>query len=189
MKEANSPIRDRRMASPRSVVVVLIGFMGVGKSTVGAKLAGLLGWTFVDSDQSIEARISCSIAEYFKVNGEDAFRRVEAEVIEELSDRRNIVLALGGGSFDNGSTRERLLGSLSTLVVHLLAPLEVSMNRCERQQGAALRPLLRHKASLRERLESRLPYYEMADLNISTHERTPDAVAEQIAEYLMSKAT
>ena len=77
--------------------VVLIGFMGTGKSEVGKRLAGELGWSFEDSDLWIQKRAGRTIPEIFKQSGEAHFRRLEREVVAELADRKSCVIATGGG--------------------------------------------------------------------------------------------
>lgn len=88
--------------------VFLVGLMGAGKTTVGKVLARQLGWPFIDSDQEIVARTGVSVATIFEIEGEAGFRRREAEVIAELAEREEIVLATGGGVVLNPANRARL---------------------------------------------------------------------------------
>ena len=85
--------------------IVLTGFMGAGKSTVGALLAERLGWRFMDTDAAIEARTGLTVAQIFAANGEDAFREFEADAIRGCARLDRLVLALGGGAVESGSTR------------------------------------------------------------------------------------
>src|SRR2546428_9104229 len=77
--------------------VVLIGFMGTGKSEVGQLLARRLGWTFIDTDRRIETRQRATVAQIFARHGEEYFRRAEAGVVAEVASRRDAVVATGGG--------------------------------------------------------------------------------------------
>src|SRR5436190_21025868 len=79
--------------------IYLVGFMGAGKTSVGQRLAELLGWSFVDVDQKIEEREGTPIREIFLRAGEPYFRRVESVELHSLSAARNLVVALGGGAF------------------------------------------------------------------------------------------
>jgi shikimate kinase len=93
--------------APNALAISLIGLPGSGKSTVGRQLARRLGLSFVDSDQVIEQRIACPIREFFEREGEERFRDVEEEVLEELSHRPG-VLSTGGGAVLRKPNRERL---------------------------------------------------------------------------------
>src|ERR1700728_1331163 len=88
--------------------LILTGFMGAGKSTVGAILAQELGWRFIDLDEVIEATSQRTVAEIFRDHGEADFRRREQQAVQQLSDEEEIVLALGGGTVENESTRSLL---------------------------------------------------------------------------------
>jgi|SRR5579885_19547 shikimate kinase len=164
--------------------IVLIGFMGAGKSTVGALLAPLLGWQFLDADAVLEERTGSTIAEIFARHGEAVFRQMETEVIRELLQERRLVLALGGGAVETPSTREAIFSSPETCVVFLEAPLETMISRCEQQPNAAVRPVLKEREQLRSRFESRLPHYRNAHLVVETTARTPDETAQRIIDSL-----
>ncbi|MFM7661841.1 MAG: shikimate kinase [Bacteroidota bacterium] len=77
--------------------IILIGFMGVGKTSLGKKLAKELGWEFVDTDKWIEKKVNLKIIEIFKAHGEDYFREVESSCLNELINLRNTVISVGGG--------------------------------------------------------------------------------------------
>src|SRR5437588_6883468 len=104
--------------------IVLTGFMGSGKSTVGPLLARRLGWDFVDADDVIEAEAGMPIAEIFARHGEAAFRAREHAAIARLAAQDSLVLALGGGAIETTAIRETLLNSPGTLLVHLEVKLE-----------------------------------------------------------------
>src|ERR1700761_6658284 len=117
--------------------IVLVGFMGAGKSTVGALLARLLQWNFLDADSVLEARAGKTIAEIFTQQGESVFRDLESEVVHDLLQEDRLVLAVGGGAIETATIRDSLLNSPETCVVFLEAPLEIMVSRCEEQTGSA----------------------------------------------------
>jgi shikimate kinase len=160
--------------------IVLVGFMGAGKSTVGALLARQLHWPFLDADSVLEDRARATISEIFAQQGETAFRRLEAGVIQDLISNHHLVLAVGGGAIETGSIRDALLESPETCIVFLEAPLEIMISRCEQQPGAALRPVLNDRERLRSRFESRLPHYRNAHLVVETATLTPEETSQQI---------
>ncbi|MBT9330527.1 shikimate kinase [Paracidobacterium acidisoli] len=167
--------------------IVLIGFMGAGKSTVGAHLAARLGWPFEDADRFIEARAGCSIGALFRRDGEAAFRRLEVESIAALLERSPLVLATGGGALESPLTREALNRLSDTCIVFLDAPLDVLIARCLEQPGAAERPVLAEREQLEQRFTGRLPLYREAHLIVPTLELEPDALAESILEELRGR--
>ncbi|HMD21661.1 MAG TPA: shikimate kinase [Alloacidobacterium sp.] len=160
--------------------IVLVGFMGAGKSTVGALLARQLQWRFLDADTVLEDRTGVSIAEIFARHGETEFRALEADVIHSLVREHHLVLAVGGGAVETSAIRDALLQTPETCVVFLEAPLEIMISRCEQQPGAALRPILNDRERLRDRFESRLPHYRNAHLVVKTASLTPEETSQQI---------
>lgn len=165
--------------------VVLIGFMGAGKSTLGPILAERLGWRFIDADHDLESKTGTTIAELFTSLGEPTFRRMEAENVSRLLDRRETVLALGGGAIETELTRSLLASISCTCTVFLRAPLEVLIDRCDNQPEAAIRPVLRQREALRQRFLSRLPHYESAHLTIDTEGLSPHAVADRLLQRML----
>lgn len=161
----------------------LIGPMGAGKSTVGRHLADLLHKEFLDSDHEVERRTGAAIPLIFEIEGEAGFRRRESDLIAELSERDNIVLATGGGAILAESNRE-LLRSRGT-VIYLQAPLDTLLNRMHRDKG---RPLLQQgdrRLKLEEILQVREPIYRsLAHVIIATDHRAPALVAQEIANKL-----
>jgi shikimate kinase len=164
--------------------IVLIGFMGAGKSTIGPLLAQKLGWQFLDADAAIESRAGKSVAEIFAQHGESAFRALEAESIRDQAHRHNLVLALGGGALESAATRELLASLDQTCVLFLDAPLEVLVTRCLQQPGGAERPVLADRDRLLARFNARLPYYCNAHLTVTTAGLSPQAVVARIVGVL-----
>lgn len=169
-------------------LIVLIGFMGAGKSTVGPLLAARLGWRFLDVDAHLEARTGSTIAELFAARGEAGFRRIEAEALAHLWNERELVLALGGGAIESELTRALLEQSRDVCVVFLRAPFPVLVERCENQPGARSRPLLQERQTLHSRFQSRLRHYENAHIAVDTDGLRPQAVADLILSRLPESA-
>jgi shikimate kinase len=167
--------------------IVLTGFMGAGKSTVGALLAEKLGWRFMDTDALIEARIGSTIAQIFAEKGEAAFRVLEADAVRDCAQTERLVMALGGGAVESEPTRNVLAMIDQARIVFLDAPLEVMVSRCIAQPNAAERPVLADRERLAKRLEARLPHYRMAHLTVATAGMTPDAVTDAIFEFLQGE--
>ena len=167
--------------------VVLVGFMGAGKSTVGALLASLLGWRFRDADAVITGNAGASIAELFSRYGEPWFRELEAAAAADLLTERETVVAFGGGALERADTRAKLAEDAATFVIYLETPLAVALERCREEPGAALRPVLAAEAALEQRYTRRLPFYRMAHLTVATSGRTPSEVARLIADAVQAR--
>jgi shikimate kinase len=157
---------------------VLTGFMGSGKSTVGPLIAQRLGWRFIDVDDVIEAEAGTTIAQIFAEKGEKAFRDAEQATIARLVGVERLVLALGGGAIEREETRNLLLNSTGTLLVHLEVELQTTLARCGGTAGT--RPVLADKANLAARYERRLPLYRTAHVSIRSENKTPDEVADDV---------
>jgi shikimate kinase len=168
---------DNKLEAPRRIV--LTGFMGSGKSTVGPLLAARLGWRFVDADDVIEAEAGCSIPEIFRRHGEPGFRAREHAAIARLAAEDKLVLALGGGAIETEATRELLLGEPATLLVHLEVELATTLQRCRGTEGN--RPILADQANLASRYQRRLPLYRTAHVSIAVDRLTPQEAAEAVA--------
>lgn len=158
--------------------IVLTGFMGSGKSTVGPLLAERLGWQFVDADEEIEAKSGRTIAEIFTRHGEPFFRALEEETIARLARSESLVLALGGGAIESEVTRARLTTTPGTLLVHLEVELTTALTRCQGTETA--RPVLADHANLASRYERRLPLYRAAHASIPVDALTPEQAVEAI---------
>jgi shikimate kinase len=160
------PLQDR--------TIVLVGLMGVGKSSVGRRLATALNLPFRDADNEVEAAAGRSIPEIFADLGEAAFRDGERRVIARLLDEPPHVLATGGGAFVNPETRALI--KQRGLAVWLRADLELLARRVGRKDG---RPLLKGRDPievLREQATLRYPAYAEAHLVVDTGD-TPHGVA------------
>jgi shikimate kinase len=160
--------------------IVLTGFMGSGKSTVGPILARRLGWQFVDVDNMIETESGTAIADIFAHYGEDAFRDREHATIARLATGEGLVLALGGGAIEREDTRTLLLNAPATLLVHLEVELNTTLARCSGTENT--RPVLADHANLVARYERRLPLYRTAHISIHADSPSPDQLADAILE-------
>jgi shikimate kinase len=162
--------------------LILTGFMGAGKSTVGAILAQELGWRFIDLDEVIEASSQSTVAEIFRDHGEADFRRRERQAVEQVSNHDQIVLALGGGTVEDESTRSLLIHPPENCLVFLEAPLAELLARCTVK--GKVRPLLAAPEALEARLNRRLPHYSAAHITVTTAGLAPKAVADRVLEQV-----
>jgi len=167
--------------------VCLVGFMGAGKSSVGAALSRKLGWPFVDLDEQIQSREGRTVEEIFRESGEPAFRAAEHAALRDLLRdiaSSPVVLALGGGAFVQAEN-SALLKKAGVPTVFLDAPVEELFRRCEEQQVD--RPLRRDAEHFRHLHDLRRPSYLTAGLRIETSGKDVDAVATEIAGSLKSR--
>ncbi len=157
--------------------------MGAGKSAVGRQLARLLHLEFIDSDEEIETRTGVDIPFIFEKEGEAGFRKREAKVIDELSQRDGVVLATGGGAITDPDSRNRL--GARGYVVYLYTTVEQQLERTQRGRH---RPMLDNdnpEKVLEELMGIRDPLYrEVADLIVDTDGRRVQTVAREIHEAL-----
>lgn len=168
---------------PGSRRIVLVGFMGSGKSSVGPLLARALDWDFADVDACVEAEEGRSVARIFAESGEPRFREAEERVAAGFLARDGVVLAVGGG-WGAAPGRLRSLPE-GTTSVWLRVSAEEAVRRCGIEGGA--RPLLHVPDPLeaaRELLRRRDPQYAEAHLRVDTEGRTVEDVAQQILTLL-----
>jgi shikimate kinase len=161
----------------------LIGLMGAGKSTVGKRLASAMDWRFVDSDDEIEHRTGAPIPLIFELEGEAGFRARERTMIDELTQRRRIVLATGGGAVLDAENRRRL--KERGWVVYLYASVDQLYARTARDRN---RPLLRTadpRLTLEELLRVRDPLYrKTADYVVDTTGQPVAATVRSILDRM-----
>jgi shikimate kinase / 3-dehydroquinate synthase len=147
--------------------IFLVGLMGVGKTTVGRALAKKLGRRFFDSDHEIEARTGASIPWIFEIEGEESFRRREAEVIRDLTACQGIVMATGGGAILNAASRECL--KTRGTVIYLRASVNSILQRTSRDKNRPLLQTADPRKRIEELMRQREPYYaEVADIVVDT---------------------
>ena len=163
--------------------IVIFGFMGVGKTTVGRLLAPRLGYHFIDSDTEAEHEMGMKVSTSFDELGEAEFRAVERRVIGGLAKRNGLVIALGGGAVLDPGNVEALRGT-GKMILLTASPEEIS----QRIRGDSSRPLLaggdkigRIRSLMGERLER---YLNAADVVVDTNGVPPIRVAEVIRDRL-----
>ena len=160
--------------------IALIGFMGVGKTAVGKALAKKLDKEFIELDALIEQQAGKSIPEIFQQDGEVAFRELEIEVTKEVSKKKKLVIACGGGIVLNKINIDRLRNE--STIVYLTASAKMILERVS--GGSGERPLLKagnRDLKIEELLRFRKPFYERAaDIKIDTAKLDIAAVAEQV---------
>jgi shikimate kinase len=181
-------MNKRKTKVPHALIMekplVLVGMMGVGKSSVGRKLAERLAIPFADADDEIELAADLKIAEIFSRFGEDYFRDGERRVIERLVNGPPQVIATGGGAFINPQTRSLI--QEKALSIWLDADLEILVDRVSRRNH---RPLLHGKNPRDVLLELghvRNPIYALADVHVrsdtSPHAKTVDEIMKALAK-------
>ena len=166
--------------------IVLTGFMGAGKTTVGRLLAARLGWDFLDLDASIESRTGLAVPSIFAAHGEAHFRQLESQALAASLGRSNIVLALGGGTPESLTNRLLIEQTPATATIFLDAPFATLFDRCMMQAlnpapasaapataapvpPAQARPILTDPAAAEARFLARQPIYRrLAHHTIST---------------------
>lgn len=176
--KSDAPVLRRRP-------IVLIGMMGVGKSTVGRRLAGRLGLPFVDADEEIEKAAGMTVAEMFERYGEAHFRDGERRVIARLLDGVPKVVATGGGAFMQEDTRTLILEQ--AVAVWLDADIDILVDRVSRREG---RPLLKGRDArkvLTELAAVRNPVYAQAPIHVRSvaapHETAVDHIMESLSRW------
>jgi shikimate kinase len=161
--------------------LILTGFMGAGKSTIGRLLATRLNWNFLDLDAHLEQRTSATIPQLFERHGETRFRRLESTALASALGYSSIVLALGGGTPEDLTNRLLLEQTPGTFAIFLDAPFPILFDRCMLQEIA--RPVLTDPAEAQLRFTRRHPLYRrLADLTIETADLTPDQTIEALLE-------
>jgi len=160
--------------------IVLIGFMGTGKSTVGKHLAQSLAWDFVDTDYEIGEVTSMSVSEIFRRHGETRFRSEESIVVARLSQQERLVIATGGGTVLNPLNWNAL--AQNGIVIALHASLEAILDRIGHKND---RPLLKGPREAIEKLWSdRQACYAQADYIVDTSQKSIDEVVKEILTWL-----
>jgi shikimate kinase len=173
--------------APRAII--LIGFMGAGKSSVGRALAAELGWEFEDLDERIERRERRTIREIFRDAGEAEFRKSEHAVLKEalgdLQSGTKRIMALGGGAFVQ-ELNAALIKSSGIPTAFLDGSVEVLWERCLRQsaQRGVERPLMGNERNFRTLYERRRPHYLKASLRQETGGKDVEQIAAEIVQAL-----
>ncbi len=191
-KRAKPPLGDRprearvsAVAAPRDVIA-LVGFMGAGKTSVGAALAERLGVPFLDLDRAIAEAAGSPIAQLFREFGEVGFRARERQALRSLlADPKPMVLATGGGTFVDAQMREWLLQRTRT--VFLAGMPDTLLRRLGSPEQRAMRPLLRGpdpEKTMRRLLEDRTPMYQQSETTVHTDDLEVPQIVENVVRAL-----
>ena len=165
--------------------VILCGFMATGKSTVGKRLAELVGFDFIDLDIAIETEEGVSIPQIFAERGEPAFRALESRMVKKMMDQSGFVIATGGGTIVNPSNLANL--KKCGVVIALTADIPTILQRTATDTH---RPLLRtqneedREARIRSLLEQRMSAYSQADIMLDTSSLTIEEVAQKLSTMI-----
>ena len=162
--------------------VFLIGFMGSGKTTVGALLGPALSLPFIDLDELIVSAEGRSITSIFAAEGEASFRKVEARVLGEVLDSPPAVLSLGGGAFLPLENRRRIRERGTS--IWLAVSLDEALERCRREQG---RPLALDPLEFSKLYEQRQPIYQECDVKVETDRKSAPTICREIVMRLEEK--
>ncbi len=166
-------------------LVVLVGMMGAGKSTVGRRLAARLRLPFLDADTEIEAAAGMSIPEIFDTHGELYFRDGEARVIARLLEGGPAVLATGGGSFMREETRRRV--SDRAVSIWLKADSDIILRRVKRRADRPLLQTADPAATVDRLIAEREPIYQHADITIWSRDVPHDKIVDECVEALYGR--
>jgi shikimate kinase len=165
--------------------IILIGFMGTGKTSTGRLLASRLGYSFIDTDHKIEVDHQITIKAMFAKYGEVHFRKKESETIQKVAKYRNVVISTGGGVVLNPANLHVL--QESGLVISLTAEIDVILDRTGRKSSRpllALEDVTQRREMIVNLLDSRKDLYQKADFSIDTSNLSPLQVVEQILLFL-----
>jgi shikimate kinase len=166
-------------------LIVLVGMMGAGKSTIGRRLAARLRLRFVDADGEIETAAGMTIPEIFEIHGESYFRDGEARVIARLLEDGPAVLATGGGSFMREETRGRI--GTRAISIWLKADADVIMRRVRRRADRPLLQTTDPAATVGRLMMEREPVYQHADLTICSRDVPHDKIVDECVEALHAR--
>ncbi|MEP2935019.1 MAG: shikimate kinase [Gilvibacter sp.] len=172
------------------MIVVLLGYMGSGKSLIGKNLAQTLGCDFIDLDQFIAQRNDMTISQIFSQKGEIFFRKQESLLLNELlKDNKKLVLATGGGTPCYGTNMQNILKASNAFSVYLKTSVpELAERLFPEKEG---RPLIAHLNSkdalidfIRKHIFDRSPYYMQAQLRIDTDQKRPKEIVREVVARL-----
>ncbi len=170
--------------------IYLTGFMGSGKSTIGPILANTLGWDFFDLDKLIENKTGKKIREIFEQEGESHFRKIETETLREISESKNVIISLGGGTIANKENLEIL--KKTGKIIYLKVSLDTVYHRLKYKKD---RPALTKSDSeslsreemtnrINKLMDTRTKYYEQADYTIDTDNNSLGKTVDKIVKII-----
>lgn len=162
--------------------IVLTGFMGTGKSTIGKELSKMLQMKLVDIDAEIEKAQKMKINDIFRIYGEQYFRDIETAMIKKLSKRKNIIISTGGGAVLRDENMEAL--KENGIIFCLNASTETIMERTCRSEDRPLLKVENPREKISEMLSCRRPFYEKAGIMVDTDRKSPLEIVEEIMEII-----
>ncbi|PIP68275.1 MAG: shikimate kinase [Candidatus Omnitrophica bacterium CG_4_9_14_0_2_um_filter_42_8] len=162
--------------------IILVGFMGTGKSAAGKKLAAKLDRDFIELDDMIEAREKMSIKDIFDKKGEPYFRQVEKEVVKEAAKREDVIMSAGGGAVVDEENFRNMKNS--GIIICLKASPETILKRTKNLKTRPLLNVPDPKKQIEELLKKREPHYNKADFSIDTDNLNIEQVSEAIIKNL-----
>jgi len=183
--DVNASREAEILAALGTRLIVLVGMMGAGKSTIGRRLAARLGMPFLDADSEIEAAAGMSISDIFEVHGEPHFRDGEARVIARLLEGGPAVLATGGGAFMREDTRNRV--GAKAVSIWLKADADIIMRRVRRRADRPLLQTADPEAAVGRLIGEREPIYQHADLTIWSREVPHEKVVDECVDALHAR--
>ena len=168
------------------MIIVLIGYMASGKTSIGKKLASKLNYSFLDLDDYIEEKENLTVSEVFKTKGEIYFRKQEAHYLKALlQSENNTILSVGGGTPCYSGNMDVILAANNVKCIYLKASLPTLANKLLRKK--AKRPLISHIETIEEMTEfigkhlfERSHFYNQAEIKVSIDNKTKDEVVEDI---------
>lgn len=164
-------------------LIFLVGYMGAGKSTIGKKLAKVLGYRFIDTDKALEKHFKRKMSDIFKDLGEAVFRQEEERLIEKLAYKYNYIVSTGGGTLTR--TETFYTAQRAGFLIYLRAPVEVLYERTIFSQKD--RPLINMPDSeerFKKRFTVREPYYIRADYTVDTADVPSDSVVQELVKWI-----
>ena len=180
---------DAVLKNPERVSrLILTGFMGAGKSTVGAVLAHQISWDFLDVDKYIDQSAGTTAADLFAALGEPGFRRMESNALSHALEQSDTVIALGGAAIDLPRNQQLLASSSGSLIIFLDAPFATLIERCQKQAqrgDSTYRPLLQNLEAAHTRFITRRSLHAAhSHLTINVDNKNPDEVASALRRTL-----
>ncbi len=189
-RTSTRPAPHRKATAAGIDRLVLTGYMGSGKTTIGRLIAEQLGWAFLDLDTEIERRCGLTVPQIFADLGEPHFRRQEAAALASVLGRSRIVIALGGGAPENFGNQLLLEQTPNTAVVFLSAPFATLYDRCQQQAGlpgTTERPVLADRQTAESRFQTRQRIYaRIASHTVETATLSPQKTVEILLNDLFA---
>ncbi|HPN87861.1 MAG TPA: shikimate kinase [Candidatus Omnitrophota bacterium] len=162
--------------------IAIIGFMGAGKSLISKLLAQLLNRKRISLDDLIEQKEGRAISDIFKDFGEPYFRKIESQIVEEISQQKNLIIDCGGGVVINPENIENL--KKKGVLVYLSASPEIIYKRIKQETHRPLLQTDNPQEKIKELLNARQSFYQKADFTIDTDQKTPEEICQEIIRFL-----